>query len=162
MALTLLSPATLSCPSGWDWVLASPFRAHVRRLLTAEPLPWRALAGYAGVPDNVLRGLLGLGRRPLHRIPPHCGHALFAVEATALRADLREPVAPGPALTAAEALLAAGWTVPQVAQAGLVAEARLDALLAGAELMIDRRTELCVTAAARAHGVEARHLALLG
>lgn len=142
----------------WSWVTAAPFRAHVRRVLTAEPLPWRAFAGYARVPDNVVRGLLGLGRRPLRRIAPHYAQALLGVEPTNLRADLMRPVEPGAALMAARALLAAGWTVARIARAGSIPESRLRALLHGEDPAITQRTVLLITAAARAHGIDPEDL----
>lgn len=138
----------------WSWVIAAPFRAHVRRVLTAEPVPWRAFAGYARVPDNVIRGLLGLGRRPVRRIAPHYAHALLSIESRNLRADLVRPVEPDAAVAAARALLSAGWTVSRIARAGSLAESRLRALVAGEDLAITQHTALLLAAAARAHGFE--------
>lgn len=138
----------------WSWVIAAPFRAHVRRVLTAEPMPWRAFAGYVRIPDSLMRGLLGVGRRPLKRIPPHYAHALLCVDPTDLRADLVRPVEPGCALIAARTLLAAGWTVARIAREGCLAEARLVGLLNGDDLLITQRTGLLLSAAARAHGLD--------
>lgn len=142
----------------WSWVSAAPFRAHVRRVLTAEPIPWRAFAGYARVPDNVIRGLLGLGRRPVRRIAPHYAHALLSIDSRNLRADLVRPVEPDTALLATRALLAAGWTVSRIARAGSLAEPRLRALLAGEDLAVTQRTALLLAAAARAYGVEVENV----
>lgn len=138
----------------WSWVIAAPFRAHVRRVLTAEPMPWRAFAGYVRLPDSLMRGLLGVGRRPLKRIPPHYAHTLLCVDPASLRADLVRPIEPDCALVAAHALLAAGWTVPRIAREGCLAEARLRGLLNGDDLLITQRTGLMLCAAARAHRLE--------
>ncbi|WP_432559133.1 hypothetical protein [Granulicoccus sp. GXG6511] len=136
----------------WTWVTAAPFRAHVRQILSVTPLPWRAFAGHVSVPDNVLRGLLGLRRRPVQRIAPHYARALISVDAATLRSDLLRPVSPEGALIAARSLLAANWSVADIATVASLPLERLSALLDGQDLLITRRNELLVTAAARAHG----------
>ncbi|HHV20537.1 MAG TPA: hypothetical protein GXZ30_03230 [Propionibacterium sp.] len=138
----------------WDWIAAAPFRAHVRHVLTEEPLPWRAFAGHARVPDNVVRGLLGLGGRRLRRIAPHFARALIAIDAPSLRASLARPVPPDEMIIAARFLSRSGWPVAEVARIGHLPEPRLGALLRGEELFITHRSELLVTAAARAHGLD--------
>lgn len=143
----------IGAAQNWSWVVAAPFRAHVRRVLAVEPVPWRAFAGYARVPDNVVRGLLGLGRRPLRRIAPHYAHALLDIDPRNFRADLVRPGEPAVAVAAARALVAAGWTVARISRAGSIAEPRLRALLHGEHLAITQRTALLLAAAARAHRI---------
>lgn len=138
----------------WDWVLAAPFRAHVRRVLTEEPLPWRAFAGHALVPDNVVRRLLGLQVPPARRIPPHYARALFGIDGEGLRKSLARVVAPDELAQAARTLHDAGWLLGDIARAGDLPEQHLAALLQGADWWVTHRNTLLLTAAVRAHGLE--------
>ncbi|MDO5501233.1 MAG: hypothetical protein Q4F67_16305 [Propionibacteriaceae bacterium] len=149
----------------WDWVLAAPFRAHLDRVRAQEPLPWRALAGAIRVPDNLVRGLLGIGgRRRIHRIPPHFAQAVISLDPRQLRHDLGRFERPDDGLQAAAAgLLAAGWSMPLLARVGALDAWQLRALLADEEVRITRRSNLVLAAAARAHRIVAddhdQHLA---
>ena len=58
-------------PDRHAWVLAAPFRAHLRHLQTATGLPWDALARAAGVSPALVRHLVfGNNGRHLRRISP--------------------------------------------------------------------------------------------
>ncbi|MGC3953993.1 MAG: hypothetical protein QM804_07045 [Propionicimonas sp.] len=45
-------------PDQHDWVLAAPFRAHLRHLQAATGLPWEVLAWAAGVSPRLVRHLV--------------------------------------------------------------------------------------------------------
>lgn len=58
-------------PAGHDWVLAAPFRAHLRHLQAATGLTWEALAQAADVSPSLVRHLaLGDNGRYPRRISP--------------------------------------------------------------------------------------------
>ena len=138
----------------WAWVDAAPFRAHVRHVLTIHPLPWRVLAGYARVPDSLVRALLGIDRRPLRRIPPHYARALLAVDAGRLATDLNAWVETGQAAVAARTLQAAGWSVARIAHEGGFSPQAATTLLQGQAHFVTRHHMLALHAATRAHGLE--------
>lgn len=157
--MSVLCPPTRSAPhprGDWSWVLAAPFRVHVEGLLHRHALPWRALAGYAEVPDRVVRALLGLdGRRRVRRIAPHYAHALMSVDDRRLHEDLGAAV-PGPWIASSAQLLRdAGWQCSQIAETAGAPQRVIEALLSGRPVLATRRTELLLLAALRAHGLDA-------
>jgi len=72
-------------PPTHDWVLAAPFRAHLRHLQAATGLPWGVLARAAGVSPSLVQHLV-LGRYGRHprRISPDSARRLIAVDRVAL------------------------------------------------------------------------------
>jgi len=72
-------------PSEDDWVLAAPFRAHLRHLQAATGLPWGVLARAAGVSPSLVQHLV-LGRNGRHqrRISRASARRLIALDRAAL------------------------------------------------------------------------------
>lgn len=68
-----------------DWVLAAPFRAHLRQLQAASGLPWGVLALAAGVSPALVRHLVlgNRGRRP-HRLSPESARRLIGLDGAQL------------------------------------------------------------------------------
>ena len=68
-------------PEAEPWVLAAPFRAHLRHLQAASDLPWGVLARAAGVSPTLVEHLV-LGRNGRHprRISPACARRLIALD----------------------------------------------------------------------------------
>lgn len=75
-----------SAPERTDWVLATPFRSHVRQLMSECNLPWRVIAMAAGVPSGVVRDLLGHSGRPraMRRIRAQDAACLLTLTAAVL------------------------------------------------------------------------------
>ena len=96
-------------PEHHDWVLAAPFRAHLRQLHAMTGLPWPVLALAAGVSPALVRHLvLGHRGRQLRRLSPVSARRLLRLDAARLAELATEWV---PAQTTAERvarLLAAG------------------------------------------------------
>ncbi len=69
-----------------DWVLAAPFRAHLRQLQALTDLPWEALAAAAGVSPTLVRHLVfgNNGRYP-RRISPLTARRLAGLSHLRLR-----------------------------------------------------------------------------
>lgn len=139
----------------WNWVQAAPFRVHLRRVLESTGLPWRALAGYAGVPDNVVRSLLGRPeRRPLQRLAPHYAARLLALDPARIRRDLAMPGSMEWARLWVDTLLADGWTVRRVAAVSGMSPAAVRSLRDGRSPRLSRHPELLLATAARAHDLD--------
>ena len=65
-------------PTGPEWVLAAPFRAHVLYLMQTAQVPWPVVAFQAGVPFATLRTLLyGREGRFRTKIPHHAAERLL-------------------------------------------------------------------------------------
>lgn len=156
MSVLCPPPRSARIPRGdWSWVLAAPFRAHVESLLHRHALPWRALAGYADVPDSVVRALLGLGgRRRVRRIAPHYAHALMSIDDRRLAEDLDTAVPGSWIAPSAQRLRDAGWPCSQIADTAAAPQRVIEALLSGRPVLATRRTELLLLAALRAHGLD--------
>lgn len=143
----------------WSWVVAGPFRAHLRRILDETGLPWRVLAGYAHVPDNVVRALLGREGRPrLRRLAPHYAERLLRLDPAVIARDLAAPGSPVWARAAIRALLGAGWTPERIRIVAGLSRAQVTALSSGRSVpspaaQLSRRSELLLSAAVRAHGL---------
>lgn len=139
----------------WNWVLAAPFRLHVCRVLDGTGLPWRALAGYAGVPDNVVRSLLGRpGRRRLRRLAPHYAAQLLGLDPDRVRRDLAQPGSPPWVRLWLETLTAHGWAARRIGAVAGLAPATVEGLRAGWPIEVSRHTELVLSAAVRAHDLD--------
>lgn len=78
MSTTTTTLRSLGADAGAHWVLATPFRAHLRHLGRTTGVPWRALAIAAGVEPTLVRALLhGRGGRPLKRLHPEAARRLL-------------------------------------------------------------------------------------
>lgn len=68
-----------------DWVLAAPFRAHLRQLQAGTGLPWAVLALAAGVSPALVRHLVhgNRGRKP-HRLAPESARRLIGLDGAQL------------------------------------------------------------------------------
>ncbi|GAB3698055.1 hypothetical protein [Mariniluteicoccus flavus] len=135
------------------WVLAAPFRAHVQNLMMTEALPWRVIAGLAGVQDAVVRTLVcGRGGRLRPRLAPRDAAALMATDTARVRKDRCLVVPARETAYACRTLLLTGRTVPEVAEMLDLTSLRTRAILAGHQrsttLLVQHRSR----AALRAHG----------
>lgn len=152
-----MTPLSLAQPApdiDWRWVTAAPFRAHLRHLLDETGLPWRVVAGEAGLPDRVVRSLLhGRAGRPLRRIAPHYARRLLRLDASHLSAALRELTPVTAAHAAAHRLLGNGWSAAQIAAAAELTVPEVEALLLGRLNCVPRRVQVLLDAAVRAHGL---------
>lgn len=150
-----LSLAHSTADIDWRWVTAAPFRAHLRHLLNETGLPWRVVAGEAGLPDRVVRNLLhGREGRPLRRIAPHYARRLLRLEAHQLSNALRELVPASAAHAAAHRLLGSAWSAADIAVTAEVTIPEADALLLGRLDRVPRRVQVLLDAAVRAHGLQ--------
>ncbi|WP_425309818.1 hypothetical protein AADG42_13980 [Ammonicoccus fulvus] len=139
----------------WNWVQAAPFRVHVRRILDSTGLPWRAIAGYAGVPDNVVRSLLGRPeRRRLQRLAPHYAARLLALDPARIRRDLALPGSLEWARLWVDTLMADGWSVRRVAAVCGMSPEAIRGLRDGRTQRLSRHPELLLATAARAHDLD--------
>lgn len=159
-ALTLLPTITAA---DWRWVAAAPFRAHLRNLQSETELPWRALAGHAGVPDRVVRSLLlGRGGRPVRRIAPHYARRLLRLHPGELQLRLKDLVPSDTARHCAHLLLGDGWSPTDLAAVAELTRPEMDTLLLGhatrvplrVATRVPLRVQILLAAAARAHRLE--------
>ncbi len=98
------------------WVAAAPFRYHVQHLMAATGVPWQVIAVAADLPQQQVRTLL-FGRdghrRP--RLSPYAARRLLALDALQLR-KLQVRDLPAHFVTdSADALLAHGVTLVEIA-----------------------------------------------
>lgn len=78
MSTTTTTLHSLGTGGDTHWVLATPFRAHLRHLVRTTGVPWRALALAAGAEPTLVRALLhGRGGRPLRRLHPETARRLL-------------------------------------------------------------------------------------
>lgn len=139
----------------WNWVQAAPFRVHLRRILDSTGLPWRAVAGYAGVPDNVIRSLLGRPqRRPLRRLAPHYAARILALDPARIRRDLAKPGSMPWARLWVDTLMAGGWTTRRVAAVSGMSPEAIAGLREDRTPRLARHPELLLATAARAHDLD--------
>lgn len=111
------------------WVLAAPFRAHLRQVQAGSGLPWPVLALAAGVSPALVRHLVfgRQGRLP-HRISPESARRLLRLDGQRLAELAGQSV---PARATAERvrlLLAAGWEAGDLAAWCRVGRGELAAL----------------------------------
>ncbi len=131
-----------------EWLPAAPFRSHVRRLIDASGLPWRAVALAARVPPKVVKTLLhGRHGRARPRLPRVAAQQLMLLTEDSLLA-LRRRRESGWVLHAyVRRLLRAGFDVDDVAVLLRVDPSRLESLTAGAGCATDAYTVLLARAA---------------
>lgn len=138
-----------------DWVTAAPFRAHVRRLMTVERLPWRMIAGLAGVSDATVRTLL-LGRhgRPRPRIFAADARALLELDRERI-ISVRSRIIPA-TLTRRTCLtlLEHGHDVAALADMLDLPPSRVRAIVNGQRGSVSQLLEIRALAAGRAHGID--------
>ena len=130
-------PRQCRCADQAAWVLAAPFRAHVRRLITGTGLPWRTIAVLAAVPSPALRRLLhGRGGRPIVRLHPHIAARLYLLTADEIAGAASRLRACRGTRMVLQLLLDRGW--------GLVDLAHRSGLPIGElEAIVDGRLECC-------------------
>lgn len=132
------------------WVLAAPFRAHVRQIQAVTTLPWAALAAHAGVSPTLVHHLVfGRRGRPVRRISRETAVRLLALTSADLAALSGSWVATAVTADRLRVLLAGGCNVDSLA-----AWCRLtpSALLALEDApRCSRFTELLVYAACLVH-----------
>ncbi|MDQ7991308.1 MAG: hypothetical protein AAGC63_01215 [Propionicimonas sp.] len=96
-------------PSPPDWVIAAPFRAHLRHLRDGTGLPWGVLARVAGVSPRLVHHLvLGRGGRYPRRITHESASRLIALDRNSLARLAVEWVPAGRTRLQVRQLLAAG------------------------------------------------------
>jgi hypothetical protein len=128
------------------WVLAAPFRAHVRRVLEQTGLPWPVIALAGDLPPAVVRSLL-FGRDGRHRtrLPAPAARRLLALDADRLWAQRRSWVPAAPAAAAVIELLSGGCPPSALARYCRLSEPELIALIDAP--LCTRLTELLALAA---------------
>ena len=113
-----------------DWVLAAPFRAHVRHLLDCTGLPWPVVALEAGIPPALVRHLLyGRRGRRLARIPPGTAVALLRLDSAALLGTAARWVPAASTASRLAYLLSRGMPTAPLARFCRITESELEALL---------------------------------
>jgi len=128
------------------WVLAAPFRAHVRRLLDQTGLPWPVVALATGLSPALIRNLLfGRDGRHRNRLPAPAARALLALDADRLLGQRRLWVSAEPTAITVTELLATGCSPAALARYCRLSEPELIGLLDAA--LCTRLTELLVGAA---------------
>ncbi|MVA77353.1 hypothetical protein GC722_15180 [Auraticoccus sp. F435] len=137
------------------WVLAAPFRAHLRHVASATGLPWRALALAAGVEPALVRALLhGRAGRPLKRLHPESAARLLRL-GTDTAAQLSQQVAAGPVHALLRDLVAEGAGEAELAAWLQLPRAQVRALADGSATSCTARTALLASALSSARGVDA-------
>ncbi len=99
-----------------NWVLAAPFRAHVRQVQAVTTLPWAALAAHAGVSPTMVHHLVfGRRGRPVRRISRETAVRLLAVTSADLSALSGTWVATAATADRLRLLIAGGCDVDSLA-----------------------------------------------
>lgn len=128
------------------WVLAAPFRAHVRRLLDQTGLPWPVIALTADLPPSLVRSLLfGRDGRLRSRLPASAARRLLSLDAERLAGQSRVWVPAGPTASVLAELLSAGCPPHALAGYCRLSEPELVAVLDAP--LCTRLTELLAAAA---------------
>ncbi|TDT32758.1 hypothetical protein ACF3NT_01610 [Naumannella halotolerans] len=138
----------------YEWVLAAPFRAHLRELIDDGGLPWQAVAVACGIPLRMTHTLLfGRHGRTLPKLPPRIARQLLRVSPRDLRSLDRRPGNPELAAQAAAVLHRRGMSVAEIALLSRSDRATIQDLLQGAAIgWFDARTELLLRAACAQRG----------
>ncbi|WP_114561187.1 hypothetical protein [Desertihabitans aurantiacus] len=138
------------------WVLAAPFRAHVKHLLTVAGLPWRALALHAGVEPGLVRALLrgrpGEPGRALRRLPAEPAARLLALTPARLTALASRHVEAATTTRRLRRLHAQGLDTAELAHCLQLRPAEVVPLLDGSALFCTARTALLAAAVEDARG----------
>lgn len=130
------------------WVLAAPFRAHVRYVMECSGVPWRVIAAAAAVPAPTVRSLLG-GR--LGKLPARSATRLLAVTPATLRYARVELVDAAETARYLRALRGRGLTLRTLGRFVGMADFEVAALVDGTP-RCSRLVALHAMAAAEAHG----------
>lgn len=128
------------------WVDASAFRCHVRHLLTASGLPWRALAVHLQLPDRLIRRLASTRGRPLRRISPDHARVLVAATAEQLLALRHQRADARPVARYLREIHHSGATVLQIAEMVRSSVPETTRMMAG-DATVSRYTHLLARAA---------------
>jgi hypothetical protein len=143
--------------AGWtsrgcgDWVLAAPFRAHVRHLITASGLAWRTVALLAGVPAAAMDRLLhGRGRRHQQRMDPVLAGRLFQLTSKDLAAARMQTMPVAVCRAALLDLARSGWAATEIAWRANLSPAQLNAIAGGQQAQCTRAIGATILAAAQA------------
>ncbi len=157
MSLTTVDRRTRSVhpepPVDPGWVLAAPFRAHLRYLIDTTGLPWRALALAAGVEPSVVRGLLhGRAGRPLKRLDPDSAARLLRLSPATVDQMSRRRVPCEGLLREVAELYADGATVEDLSRWLRLPAPQVRALLAGRATYCSALTALLGQALSSARG----------
>lgn len=113
------------------WVEAGPFRSHLRFLMAAGGLSAAEVAVLAGLAPRFTSALLvGRAERPVRRISPEHARRLLRLTPSGLRAAASCQVPARLARRPAELLMAAGWTLDELAGLLRLSAADTAALLA--------------------------------
>ena len=112
------------------WVLAAPFRAHVRRLLEQTGLPWPVVALAVGLPPTLVRNLIfGRDGRHRSRLPAPAARRLLTLDAERLLGQSRVWVPAGPSAEIVAELLHGGCPPAALARYCRLSEPELIGLL---------------------------------
>lgn len=132
-----------ACARSGDWVLADPFRAHVRHLLAGHRMAWRTAGLLAGVPAAAMDHLLhGRNGRPQRRLHPVLARRLFQLSDRDI-GSARIRLMPADTCRAAlQDLLQWGWTGADLARRTGLSHGYLAAIVQG------RRTRCTLLAGA--------------
>lgn len=117
---------TLLAPAAQGWVLADPFRAHLRQLSAITGWPAEVLAVAAGVQPRLARHLVG-GRdgRRVRRLCPDDAAALLALDAAEVTASAQLLVPVAATVRRLARLLVAGERVDDLAERCRLSRAEL-------------------------------------
>jgi len=128
------------------WVLAAPFRAHVRRVLDQTGLPWPVIALATDLPPTLVRNLL-FGRDGRHRtrLPAPAARALLGLDAARLLGQRQLWVPAEPTAAVLAQLLGEGCSPAALARYCRLSEPELIAVLDSPAC--SRLTELLARAA---------------
>jgi hypothetical protein len=128
------------------WVLAAPFRAHVRRLLEQTGLPWPVIALASDLSPTLVRNLLfGRDGRHRSRLPAPAARQLLALDAERLLGERRLWVPAEPAAAVVAELLREGCSPAALARYCRLTEPELIAMLDAS--LCTRLTELLARSA---------------
>lgn len=139
------------------WVQAAPFRAHVRHLIDATGIPWRAVAIAARVPPASVRTLLaGREGRLRPRISRRTAECLMAVRVDDLREARFIPVPAARTGRMLSALRRQGLSWEELAAMLGTDAVTLARIAAGGRRTCPALLELLAEAACGAHQVTTR------
>ncbi|MDN5727342.1 MAG: hypothetical protein L0G99_15650 [Propionibacteriales bacterium] len=141
---TLLEHAT----DRTDWVDAAPFRAHLLLLLDVSGLSLPQLAGHLGMPLAMCQNLLvgRPGRPPMRRISTRVAAGLIRHTPASVTESAQRQVSAYDARRLVRSLLASGWTLELLSEAGGIGRTTLARLTDGELTRCTNRLELAVRA----------------
>lgn len=155
MSTTTPTLHSLGADRDAHWVLATPFRAHLRHLGRTTGVPWRALALAAGVEPTLVRALLhGRGGRPLKRLHPEAARRLLELTPRSVEALRHRRVVAGEVPRRLRELRAAGVGTEELADWLQVPRSEVLALLEGPPGCCTQLTALLTEALWSARGLQ--------